>query len=38
MHFVEDLPRNYPVSVWINTERARVTDAIDRAATGSVGN
>ena len=39
VQFVEDFLRNYPVSEWINTERARLTDAIDRAArTGSVGN
>jgi DNA-binding ferritin-like protein (Dps family) len=38
VQFVEDFLRNYPVSAWINTERERLTDAIDRAATGSVGN
>jgi DNA-binding ferritin-like protein (Dps family) len=31
--FVEDFLRNYPVSDWISTERQRLADAIDRAAS-----
>jgi DNA-binding ferritin-like protein (Dps family) len=39
VQFVEDFLRNYPASVWINTERERLSDAIDRApASGSIGN
>jgi DNA-binding ferritin-like protein (Dps family) len=38
VQFVEDFLRSYPASDWISTERQRLTDAIDRAAsTGGSG-
>ena len=40
MEFVEAFVANYPEGQWINRERDRLTDAIDRAAgedTGSEG-
>jgi DNA-binding ferritin-like protein (Dps family) len=38
VQFVADFLRNYPVNVWVNTEREHLSGAIDRApATGRVG-